>query len=58
MSEPVKDRCEVCARVIAKRANPRKRRCREHLDVAPLFPVSACGKRKRANRSRREGGGR
>ncbi|WP_181193281.1 hypothetical protein [Prauserella shujinwangii] len=46
-----KDRCEVCARVIGTRANPRKRRCRAHVDVSPLFPLSAC-------RGRRRGGGR
>lgn len=55
MNEPVKDRCEVCPRVIGRRVHPRKRRCRDHLDVAPLFPVSACKKTKRANRSRKGG---
>jgi hypothetical protein len=42
-----RDRCEVCSRVISQRPNPRKRRCGDHLEVAPLFPVSACKKTKR-----------
>jgi hypothetical protein len=52
-----RDRCEVCSRVISQRPNPRKRRCGDHLEVAPLFPVSACKKPKRANGSMRAKGG-
>jgi hypothetical protein len=52
-----RDRCEVCSRVITQRPNPRKRRCRDHVEVAALFPLSACKKPKRAKGSQRSDGG-
>lgn len=41
------DRCEVCTRVIRERGNSRKRRCVDHVNVAPLFPLTAVKKRRR-----------
>lgn len=51
------ERCEVCARVLVARPNPKKRRCAGCADVVPLFPLTACRKtrRTRAGRNDREG---
>lgn len=35
------DRCEVCARIIEHRPDPRRRRCADHLAQRELFPRSA-----------------
>lgn len=48
MSATSMERCEVCNRVIKARLNPRKRRCSEHVHVAPLFPLTAVRKPRRA----------
>lgn len=55
MSATSTDRCEVCTRVIRTRPNPRKRRCAEHVHVAPLFPLAAV---KKPGRPATEGGAR
>jgi hypothetical protein len=46
------DRCEVCNRTIRKRINPRKRRCADHVNIAPLFPLSVVPARKAPGKGR------
>lgn len=40
-AKPVPARCEVCRAVLVERPDPRRRRCADHLDQHPLFPLSA-----------------
>lgn len=49
-TKPAPVRCEVCRAVLVDRPDPRRRRCTDHLDQQPLFPLTAVPGRTRSTR--------
>ena len=50
-AKPTPARCEVCRTVLVERPDPHRRRCVDHLDQHPLFPLSAVPGRSRTTRN-------
>ncbi|AEA27660.1 hypothetical protein Psed_5530 [Pseudonocardia dioxanivorans CB1190] len=50
-AKPAPVRCEVCRVVLGERPDPRRRRCADHLDQQPLFPLSAVPGRRTARKA-------
>lgn len=57
---PQRERCEVCLRAIAERTPANKRRCADHHNVIPLFPLTDVRRRRHEpanpNTANEEGG--
>lgn len=55
-AKPTAVRCEVCRAVLNERPDPRRRRCADHLDQQPLFPLTAVPGRTRSTTRKTTGG--